>query len=209
MVRAGTRNPFDFGTASIPAVWAGRDALLERIDQSLDKGARVADRQTLMVGARGFGKTALINEWHRRAEHKRWATMSVTAEPGRLIDEVRARVRSLLERAPRRRRRKAGLRRAKDFHLSVGPLGGGVGLQDADLDVQTDSLANALDLLSLAYPRGVLLTVDEAQANDISEIAELGQAWQRAERGGRSERWLALRAAGRGTFPRGTSWRTR
>ena len=54
-------NPFRPGFGVSPRVLAGRDELLEEFDTALDEGPGSPLRSVLVSGARGMGKTFILN----------------------------------------------------------------------------------------------------------------------------------------------------
>jgi len=54
-------NPFAPTFGATPPVLAGRDDILDDIDDALDTGPTHPDYTTLFVGVRGAGKTVMLN----------------------------------------------------------------------------------------------------------------------------------------------------
>ena len=76
------KNPFTptFGTS--PPLLVGRDPLIEEFADALEDGPGAPGRATLYTGARGSGKTVLLNEVEDRAQAAGWLVVSETATPG-------------------------------------------------------------------------------------------------------------------------------
>ena len=59
-----------------------RDGVLEDFVEALDDGPGSAGRATLYTGARGAGKTVMLNAVEDRARERGWLVISETATPG-------------------------------------------------------------------------------------------------------------------------------
>jgi hypothetical protein len=68
-VGVATNNPFTPTFGSPPPLLAGREELLA---EALDDGPGSAGRATLYTGARGAGKTVLLNEVEDTARERGW-----------------------------------------------------------------------------------------------------------------------------------------
>ncbi len=79
-------NPFSPGAGSPPPELAGRDALLEQARILFGRVRRKkAEKSLLMMGLRGVGKTVLLNEMKRMAEHDAYRTIFVEASENKLL----------------------------------------------------------------------------------------------------------------------------
>ena len=65
-----------------PPLLVGRDELLEDFVEALEDGPGSAGRATLYTGARGAGKTVMLNAVEDRAREHGWLIVSETATPG-------------------------------------------------------------------------------------------------------------------------------
>ena len=61
---------------------AGRDELIEQFAEALDNGPGAPGRATLYTGARGTGKTVMLNEVADIARQRGWLVIEETASPG-------------------------------------------------------------------------------------------------------------------------------
>jgi hypothetical protein len=89
-VHVATNNPFTPTFGSPPPLLAGRDGLIELFGEALDDGPGSAGRATLYAGARGAGKTVLLNAVEDAARARGWLVVAETATPGfltRLADD--------------------------------------------------------------------------------------------------------------------------
>lgn len=81
------KNPFSptFGTS--PSVLVGRDDALDTIWDSFDDGPHSPARAVLFTGARGVGKTVMLNELEDHARRLGWLVVSEVAFTG-LLDRL-------------------------------------------------------------------------------------------------------------------------
>jgi hypothetical protein len=77
-----TRNPFHASFGVSPPLLVGRDDLLDDFAEALEDGPGAAGRATLYTGARGAGKTVMLNAVEDRARERGWLIVSETATPG-------------------------------------------------------------------------------------------------------------------------------
>ena len=68
----------------IPAVLAGRDALIQELETALMSGGGDPNLCSVFMGPRGIGKTVLLAYMAQRAESMGWVVANVTARPGML-----------------------------------------------------------------------------------------------------------------------------
>lgn len=183
-------NPFHPSFGVSPPLLVGRDRMLEDFVEALEGGPGASGRATLYTGARGAGKTVMLNAVEDRARERGWLVVSETATPG-FVARITAQhlPRLLREFDPAAvRRRLTGL---------TAPLNAGsVTWNTTEAHVAQDGLRNQLELLTdlLAEDRtGVLITLDEIHRNQIAELREVAATVQHAFREGRE---LAFVGAG-------------
>ena len=82
-------NPFRPGFGVSPRVLAGRDELVEEFDTALDEGPGSPLRSVLVSGARGMGKTVILNELEEVARGRGWLVVRLP-ETGDLLEELAA-----------------------------------------------------------------------------------------------------------------------
>lgn len=88
-------NPFQPGAGTQPPELAGRDAVLEDVDITLDRFRNSAfSRSSIFVGLRGVGKTVLLNRVREMAEDRHFLTIFIEAHeekrlPSLLIPPLR------------------------------------------------------------------------------------------------------------------------
>lgn len=70
------RNPFRPTFGSNPPLLAGRAYLVEEFGESLDDGLGAPGRATFYTGARGTGKTVMLNEAVDQARQRGWLVVN-------------------------------------------------------------------------------------------------------------------------------------
>ena len=80
------KNPFTPTFGRVPVQMAGRTFLIGEIDRALANGHGDPALASILVGARGTGKTALLSYLSSRAEQMGWLSINVSCLPGMLDD---------------------------------------------------------------------------------------------------------------------------
>jgi hypothetical protein len=183
-------NPFKPSFGVSPPVLVGRDALLDEFVEGLEDGPGSAARATIYTGARGSGKTVMLNAVEDRARELGWLLVSETASPG-FVDRI---ARQQLPRLLAGFDPKAVRRRVTGI---TAPLGaGGVTWSTAESHAPEASLRSQIELITdlLAETEiGLLITLDEIHQNQIAELRALATTIQHAFR---EDRQLAFVGAG-------------
>lgn len=183
-------NPFKAGFGVSPPLLAGRDQLIADFADALLDGPGALGRATLYTGARGAGKTVMLNAIEAAAKSQGWIVVSETASPG-LIDRL---TQSRLPEKLREFDPKVVRRRLTGIDLPL--KGGGVSWETLESHVVKADLRAQISLLAdlLAdHETGVLITLDEVHVNQIGELRELATVIQHAFR---EDREVAFAAAG-------------
>jgi len=183
-------NPFHPSFGVSPPLLVGRDQLLDEFVEALEDGPGSSGRATLYTGARGSGKTVMLNAVEDRAKAMGWVVVSETASPGfvgRLAGQHLPRLLDTFD--PKAvRRRLSGL---------SAPLGaGGLSWSTIEAHVVEAGLRAQVELLSDILAEngtGLLITLDEIHQKQIGELRELATTVQHAFR---EERELAFVGAG-------------
>ncbi len=79
-------NPFTPTFGEVPAYMAGRAQLIGDMITAFERSGRSPDLSTVISGARGTGKTALLSLIAEEARKRGWVAVSVAALPGMLED---------------------------------------------------------------------------------------------------------------------------
>lgn len=172
-------NPFTATFGVSPPLLVGRDGLLADFAQGLEDGPGAPARATLYTGARGTGKTVMLNAVEDIARERGWLVISETAAPGFVARIVSEHLPGLLKQFDPG----AVTRRLKGF---TAPLSaGGISWETIDRHLATAGLRNQLDLLTdllAPHSTGVLITLDEIHRQQIPELRELAITVQHAFR---------------------------
>ncbi len=182
-----TPNPFSPTFGAPPPELAGRDDVLDAIDDALETGPTHPDYSALLIGARGTGKTVLLEAAEERARGRSWLTISETAFPTGLQERIARRATELLGET---------VDKSANWKIS-GLQVGGVSVERLDTDdTRTDlrSVLAALGDLLNEHGTRLLITLDELQAGDVDEIREFGIIFQHVTR--REGRPIAFVGAG-------------
>ena len=184
------QNPFHASFGVSPPLLVGRDGVLDDFVEALDDGPGASGRATLYTGARGAGKTVMLNAVEDRAKERGWLVISETASPGFVTRITQQHLPRLLRDFDPEavQRRLTGV----TAPLSVGS----VEWDTIEAHVVQVGLRNQIELLTdllLEQGTGVLVTLDEIHQNHVGELREVATMVQHAFREGRD---LAFVGAG-------------
>lgn len=164
-------NPFKPTAGANPPLLVGRQDVLSDWDESLLDGPGAPGRITIFTGARGVGKTVMLNEVGDRSQSQGWLVINETATRGvvsRISLAIRAR---LSELVPEPARRLAGV----TFPMGLGGVTTTVATSTPPLEV--DELRLLLDKLR-ERETGLLVTVDEIHKGARDELRHLAAITQ-------------------------------
>ncbi|MBP3089268.1 ATP-binding protein [Corynebacterium sp. sy017] len=155
------RNPFRATFGTTPPLLVGRDVLIKDFGFALDNGPGTHERTSLIIGARGIGKTVLLNAFEDCAEQRGWRIIDETATPG-FVDRIRDRIIKILA---------SDKKTLTGLNLTIFNLGLGLNWETRALHETTYTLRDAIeDLLVYQHsidkkmkqePTGLLITLDE------------------------------------------------
>ncbi len=177
-------NPFTPTFGVSPPLLAGRSDLIEDFEDALADGPGAPGRATLHTGARGTGKTVMLNEVEDLAARQGWSVVSETATPGCIERLVAEHLPALLgEIDPQ-----ATTSRSEGVSGSMGL--GGASWETPEVHPAKAGLRNQLtkacDLLA-STQTGLLITLDEIH---LTRWTSYGTSLRRfstsSERDGRS-----------------------
>ncbi|MFE7507601.1 ATP-binding protein [Promicromonospora sp. NPDC057488] len=174
---AASKNPFKPSAGATPPHLVGRDDQVAAVADGIDEGPGSPGRLTIFTGARGVGKTTLLNAVDDVALEHGWLFVDETATAG-LMGRLDEHVSHMLEeRRPRPKRRLTGINLSASF--------GGVSTEltpelSAGLRRKLNTLLDDLE----RHDSGLLLTIDEVHVTlpDMREIAALAQHMVREQR---------------------------
>jgi hypothetical protein len=183
-------NPFHPTFGVSPPLLVGRDDLLDDFTEALEDGPGSGGRATLYTGARGSGKTVMLNAVEDRAKALGWVVVSETASPGFVRRISREHLPALLSTfdPDAVRRHLSGI--TAPFNV------GGVSWTTIETHLAEAGLRNQIELLTdllAENDTGLLITLDEIHQNQIDELRDLATTVQHAFR---EERQLAFVGAG-------------
>jgi len=189
-------NPFNAGWGVAPPVWVGREEIFHRVLANLLGGPTRAEYITMILGARGVGKTVLLRRLRDYivAEHA-WMVMDWTAGPDHDFAEA------LGDRYPMLREQLIGRRaRIDGGNLNVRTPVAGASIQIAGRAMPTTVAGRLRELGELAAERRtqVVLMVDEIQAATAQSLRQLAGAVQETNGAGLP---IGLVAVGLPTVP--------
>lgn len=163
-------NPFKPSAGHVPPVLIGRDMVLADFEEGLDNGSGAPGRLMRVTGARGIGKTVILAEFKRMAERRGWQVISETASAGmarRLLDNLQP--------------RKGNFSFSFEPSVSVLNVGGSLGGVHYENTRMPLTLREAMGLRLDALEKrggGLLVTIDEAQAAERSDMVSIATAVQ-------------------------------
>lgn len=82
------KNPFTPTFGMVPPFMAGRDRLLEEMGRAFEDGPGNPNLSSILVGARGTGKTALLSRIADEARSRGWLAINTVAADGMLEDII-------------------------------------------------------------------------------------------------------------------------
>lgn len=184
------RNPFTPTFGVSPPLLVGRSDLLDDFVAALEDGPGAPGRMTLYTGARGTGKTVMLNEVEDLARRQGWRVISETATEGLVNRLVRENLPALLSEID------PDGAKTKVTGVSA-PMGlGGAAWATSEAHEVAPALRTQLtaacDLLA-GNGAGLLLTLDEIHHQVVPELREVATVLQHLVR---EEREIAFVGAG-------------
>lgn len=153
------RNPFKPTAGMNPPELIGRGDILEEFGEALDNGPGAPDRLMRISGARGVGKTVMLNALGKAAADRGFQVVDVAANEG------------FCERISL-----ALVGAAQMKSVSVAPSVLGVSVGSVEVTKSASSLGKAM--LDASKRGGLLITLDEIQDAPEAEMRELGNEIQ-------------------------------
>ena len=168
------QNPFSPTFGASPPVLSGRDPILQDFDDALESGPKHPDYTMLVTGARGVGKTVLLNELRELARSRGWMAISDDATTKGMPQRLEAAVEELLGETSGRRRSITG--------IGVGPASVQIGEPGEKRPRSLRKLLSELGDHLAGHGAGLLITLDELQHSNIDEIRGFGAIIQHVTR---------------------------
>ena len=186
------KSPFKPTAGCQPPVLVGRNQDIENFRMAIEEGPGAPERLLFVTGARGIGKTVMLNALSHVVEEQRWVVVNETAARGfvsRIIKDL----------DPAQQRKISYTLPSATFEVPFAGAQATVGLEQLQVDSSLESLdirhaiANKLDQLDEDH-QGVLITLDELGAESpMEEVRSFATAIQHLIR---EERNIAVVFAG-------------
>lgn len=154
-------NPFKPTAGKMPPELIGRDAITEAFIDGMENGSGAPERLMRITGARGMGKTVMLNELGRVSRSRGWDVIDEVASPGfcaRILEQLTPRTQI------------EGMR--------IQPSILGISLGEVEIERASLSLREAMTARLKASKKGLLITLDEVQDTSIDEMRALAVAIQ-------------------------------
>lgn len=154
-------NPFKPTAGKMPPELIGREAIVDSFLDGIENGPGAMERLMRISGARGMGKTVILNQLGRVARDRGWIVIDEIASKGfceRILDRLCA-------------------RNAVDS-VQISPSVFGISLGSVDVDRASPSLREAIAERLKTNKEGLLITLDEVQDANLDEVRALAVAIQ-------------------------------
>lgn len=161
MVKWGFMNPFKPTAGKMPPELIGRDAIVEAFVDGMDNGPGAPERLMRLTGARGMGKTVMLNELGRVARQRGWTVVDEVASAGfcaRILDRLTP--------------------RSQVGSMRIQPSILGISLGEVDIERASLTLRETMEARLRDEKAGLLITLDEVQDTSLDEIRALAVAVQ-------------------------------
>lgn len=170
-------NPFTPMFGTIPNVMVGRDDIVRDMQSVFDNPFGNPNSATLLVGARGTGKTALLGKISQEAGLAGWISVDVFASNG-MLDDILVR----LGRATRHILPSGSHRKIKAFEVA---RVGSITLEDSPQEA--GNWRSSFEDYAIALEEkdsGILVTIDEADpgSDELTKIVSIFQHYFREGR---------------------------
>lgn len=164
-------NPFKPTAGKMPPILIGRQSIIDDFKEGLENGAGAPGRLMLITGQRGYGKTVMLTELGRVAKAAGWEVISETASEG-MCD----RLASALVRPGMKLR---GVNVQPSIGVS-GILNASLGGASFSVDQVALTLREVVNqrLAKMPMGKGIVFTIDEAQAASMADMVALATTIQ-------------------------------
>ena len=164
-------NPFKPTAGKMPPILIGRQSIIDDFKEGLENGAGAPGRLMLITGQRGYGKTVMLTELGRVAKDAGWEVISETASEGMCDRLVSALVRPGMKL------------RGVNVQPSIGVPGilnarlGGASFSVDQIALTLREVVNQR-LAKMPRGKGIVFTIDEAQAASMADMVALATTIQ-------------------------------
>lgn len=192
--RRGIPNPFTATVGKNPPTLVGRDEFLGDFDDALWNGPGSHERISIVTGARGSGKTVLLNGFETVARQHAWHVISETTTSG-FTQRIRDRALQIIKDTFGEPRRKiSGV--TLPFNIGMSTEGSSTYTPEYSLRTALEELfdkQHERDETLSQEPIGLLITLDELHYAHMDEVIEFGTTIQHLVR---EDRQIAVAMAG-------------
>lgn len=164
------RNPFTPTFGMVPPYMAGRDRLLREMAQAFEDGPGNPNLSTILIGARGTGKTTLLSRFGSVAKEYGWLSVNTVAASGMLEDIVQQAGKAaahLIEPTPTRRLSSVGIGQILNLEWVFAEA------ETANWRSRMEALLDQIE----QHGSGLLITVDEVTPT-VEEAVTLVSVYQ-------------------------------
>ena len=171
------RNPFTPTFGMVPPFMAGRERILEDMASAFEDGPGNPNLSSILIGARGTGKTALLSRIAEESQTRGWLAVNVVAGTGMLEDivqQVGKKAAHILDPTPERKLSAIGIGQLLNLEWVFEPKG------DANWRTRMEALLDQIESQGF----GLVITVDEVRV-DVEEMIQLASVYQLFIRDGR------------------------
>lgn len=172
------RNPFTPTFGMVPPFMAGRGKLLDEMSRAFEDGLGNPNLSTIIIGARGTGKTALLSCIAEEAQNQGWLSVNTIASDGLLEDIIQQAGKAashLVEKSSPRKLSGIGIGQLLNLEWVF---------NEANPGNWRSRIEALLDKIE-EYDTGLLITVDEVRV-EIPEMIELVSTYQLLIREGKN-----------------------
>ncbi|WP_144792128.1 ATP-binding protein [Corynebacterium singulare] len=163
-------NPFRPTFGVPPLFWVGRTAVLDTFRAALNSQPGTPGRSLIISGARGIGKTVLLNELEDIASSRGWITLRASGRSSMVEELVDTTIPRIMDKL-------APADKHKVNRIGIG--GASIGFQHNTDEAYKPTLNTRLrELLAQLTGVGVLLTIDEVQDADADDLTSLAVTYQ-------------------------------
>lgn len=154
-------NPFKPTAGKMPPELIGRDFVIESFIDGIENGPGAPERLMRITGARGMGKTVMLNELGRIARARGWLVIDEVASPG-FCSRIWERL------TPRNQ--------VESLRFQPSILG--ISFGEVEIERASLTLREAMAVQLKGGKGNVLITLDEVQDSSLEEVRALAVAIQ-------------------------------
>jgi AAA+ ATPase superfamily predicted ATPase len=169
-MKAVSANPFNPQFGKRPAKFVGRDQVINDFLSSLEN-KNDPNRNTILTGIRGSGKTSILSDIHESLDDKKYLVVDITAGDGMLL--------AILDECARNGKKWLGKKFSGYDSVTVGGFGFSIGLKKKDESNVHGFRYSISEILGTLKKNkiGIVFLIDEVH-NDTPEMREFATTYQ-------------------------------